>query len=786
MESAQELLPEAKYGSEVEREATVTPRSIAVALIGGGALGLVMSAQQPGLSLRERLVAASGSAASVGLGALALRGPLSLTGPARSAPAPFAVACYGGAAVSTALGGGHRTPAYFPAIVLTALGGGVGGNLATGRRGGAAVASAYLGGCGLTLKPWRNSLDRKEWWNVAAALGFLGSGIVGAIAGDLTLKMRALTDFAEREGETAGKAAMEKKAEKVTEEGADFLKLLTEVDEAFEHAPAVGKAAANLATALSSLRTVRTIPISHRRKSLATWPRLREIADDYNASAGNVQVELRAEMEPPPSASAPITDALCECATALIQNSANARPAGAVPVTATVSLDLSKEGRRKVLRMTVEDNAGGNPVPSSKWSHGLRTSSAAAEQLGGAFTLQAGEAGLRVVFEVPYVSSQEAGVTPTTFVREASEGRDSCLRALRRVTATQAVFIAFSTSEHEALLRRLGGIAALFAAGELVQRLPERSRATAAAPLGALAMSAFPGSGRPPLGGWACVMCAQASSSGRPNGGWLAAVSATVGATAVAGPERFSSALETTIGDRTFALVGALVGHSVWRGIVRLRKQEEALAGEEWQRQALSDLAAPERQKHNLLKPVEDAMGDEQWRMFETTDLGSRLVAQEKRLREAQIRLERLFRQGNPLQELQHQLARMLAPAPVRVFGEWPKRTVPQPKRELEAVRYRLGLIGLGQAIALRIRDYLPTSFLVPEQLQELQIHVEAIDDELDSELTRFTIVQVPFKASEHDQVDTIVADASRRAGGKTGRKVGNTFEVYVHNTSLR
>ncbi|MBS1894043.1 MAG: hypothetical protein JST59_22315 [Actinobacteria bacterium] len=688
--------------------------------------------------------------------------------------------------MSTAIGGGHRTPAYFPAILLTALGGGVGGNLATGRRGGAAVASAYLGGCGLTLKPWRNTLDRKDWWNVAAALGFLGSGIVGAIAGDLSLKMRALTDFAEREGEAAGRATMEEKAEKVTDEGKHFLELLGEVDRAFEHSPEVGEATADLATALSSLRTIRTIPTSEEQKSLATWPRLHEIADDYNATAGNVQVELRATTEPPPSASAPITDALCECATALIQNAANARPAGAFPVKAAVTLDLRKEGRRKVLRMTVEDNAGGSPVPSSKWSRGLLTSSAAAEQLGGAFSLEAGEAGLRAVFEVPYVSSRDAGVAPTTFVRQANEGRDACLRALRRVTATQAVFIALSTSERKALLKRLGGIAGLFAAGELVQRLPERSRASAAAPLGVLAMSAFPGPGRPPLGGWACVMCAQASSSGRPNAGWLGAISATAGATLVAGPERFSSAMETTIGDRTFALVGALVGHSVWRGILRLRGQEERLADEEWQRQALSDLAAPERQKHNLLKPVEDAMGGTQWRRFKSTDLGSKLVRQEGCLREAQRGLERLFRQGDPLRELQHQLARMLAPAPVRVFGEWPKRTVPQPKRELEAVRYRLGLIGLGQAIAVRIRDYLPTSFLLPEQLQELQIHVEVIDDEPNSELTRFTIVQVPFKASEHDRIDTIVADASRRAGGKTGRKVGNTFEVYVHNTALR
>jgi hypothetical protein len=128
----------------------------------------------------------------------------------------------------------------------------------------------------------------------------------------------------------------------------------------------------------------------------------------------------------------------------------------------------------------------------------------------------------------------------------------------------------------------------------------------------------------------------------------------------------------------------------------------------------------------------------------------------------------------------------MLAPAPVRLLGEWPVRTVPEQGRELEAVRYRLALIGLGQAIALRVRDYLPTSLLLPEPLQELQVHVEPLDETGDREHTRFTIVQVPFKALRHDRADAIIADASRRAGGDSGRRIGNSFEVSVHNTALR
>lgn len=786
MEDPRELPPEARYGPEVEREATAPPRSTGMALICGGLLGVAMSAQQPGLKLRERLFAAVGSAASLGLGALAIGGPLSLSGPARRAPSAFAGACYGSAAASVALGGGHQTPAYFPAVVLTALGSGVGGDVGAGARGGSAVGIAYLGGCALSLKPWQASLRREDWWNVAAALGFLGGGIVGAIAGDLNLKLRAFNDFAGREGEGASREAMEEAAAEVRRRGARFLGLLREVDEAFAEETAVLKATDELATALGSLRTVRTIPPAEERENLATWPRLLEIAEHYNRG-GNVHVSLMSGPGDPPAANAATTGALCESATALIQNAANARRAGRPPVAVEVSLavvpDPRGEKRRRFLRMTVEDDAGGDPPSPSEWGKGLSECRAAAEELGGAFVLERGQAGVRAVTEVRYVEGREQAPRSLAFSTQAEEGRDACLRALRRVTAAQALFIALSEStERRKLPRRLVAIGAVVTAGELLQRLPARAQSVVAGPLGAVAMSAFRGPGRPPLGGWAAVMCAQSAAAGQPELAWLSAVLATAGATAAAGPERFGAALPTTIGDRTFALLGAAVGASVHKGLAQLEDQEDRVADEAWRRHAHADLAAPVRLRHHLLEPLEDALGAARWREFDESDLGRRLEGTEGDLRSAQEGLERLLRAGDPLRELQHQLARLLAPAPVRLLGERPDRTDPRPGHELEAVRFRLGLIGLGQAIATRVRDHLPTSILLVEPLQELQIHVESGGEEQ----TRFTIVQVPFTASGHDRADAIVDVASRRAGGRAETRIGNSFQVFVHNSALR
>jgi hypothetical protein len=753
-----------------------------MALFAAGGLGLVMSAQQPGLKLRERLFAAGGSVASIGLGVLATRGPLSLSGPARRAPVPFAAGCYGMAAISAAFGGGHQTPAYFPAVVLTALGGGVGANLTAGRRSGAAVAAAYLGGCAATLQPWRKPVGRESWWNVAGALGFVGAGIVGAIAGDLNLKMRALTDFAEREAESAGRAEMEEAAARVRREGARFLDLLREVDAAFIDVPAVTAAAADIETALGSLRTVQTIPSSSECESLATLPRLQEIAESYNYGNGNVRVQLEGSANESPSANAAITGALCECATALIQNAANARQESqeAVVVRLGISLQKQRENRPR-LRMTVEDNAGGSQIPRSDWNTGLIESQADAQQLGGDFWLEQGTQGVRAVFEVPYVMGREDGPHPLTLKSEAIDGRDACLRELRRVTAGQAVFIAFSESRRKELPMRLALITTFFVVGELLQKLPSQVRGNLAAPLGTVAMSTFQGPGRPLLGGWAAVMCAQTGASGQPRHAWLAALAATGGATAVAGPERFSSALPTTIGDRTFALLGAAVGISVWKGILHVQDQEEQVADETWRRRAQADLAAPERLKHHLLKPVKEALGDARWQAFLSSGLGSKVGQAEEELREAQGRLERLLVAGDPLSELQHQLARLLAPAPVRVLGEWPTRTDPKPGHELEAVRYRLGLIGVGQALALYVLDNLPSTFFFPKRLQEVQIHVKPGRGR-----TRLSVVQVPFQASGRDRSHAIIDRALRRAGGKAGVRLGNSFEVYVHNTALR
>lgn len=792
-ESGHDLLELAQYGSEADREASVAPRSMAIALLAGGALSLAGGLSRSDLGRRRQGFALGGAAACLSLGAVALGGPLSLNGPARRAPVPFAVGCYAMASASTALGGGHETPAYFSSILLTALGGGIGGDRRTAVRGGVGVGLIYLAGCIGSLRPWSRPLDHEAWWDVAGACGFVGAGIAGAIAGDLTLKTRGLTDYVERETGSARREEIEQAALEVRSIGRHIDELVRKARAEYAENPEVREATADLATALASLESAEIAEPEEAQQVLGTWGRLQEIADRHNGRDGNARVVLESARRPP-LVDAATTSLLCECATALIQNSANARRPSADPVEVRLRLEADRRRlrpslRRTVrtgkLRLTVEDDASGNPVPEEDWGRGLTECRTAVDDLGGEIRLERGRAGLRVVLEVPYVKGRTHGNRALTFSRQGEQGRDEVLKALRHVTSLQALFVLLSTTQKERLPVRGAIVVGLLALGEFVQRADPRRRPALCAVLGAVGMSALAGPGRPPVGGWSAVMCAQAASSGERGGvalGWAAAISAAIGATAVAGPDRFGKALPTTIGDRTFALVGAAVGHGAKRGIEHLRRQEELVAGETWRRQTLRELATPSLQFHHFLEPLQDALGEEQWADFRATPVGRELrLLSEQGLGSALYRLGELLRSGEPLRDLQHQLARLLAPAPVRVTGEWPVATLPERGHEFEALRFRLGLIGVGQAIAERVRAYLPESLLFREPLQELRIQVEPSE-----RTTRFTIVQVPYQAPPRDRVDAVLDAAASRAGGKAEPAGNDRFPVIVHNSALR
>jgi hypothetical protein len=785
-----ELFPEARYDLDVERGASNVERGAGAALMLGGLFGLAAGTRAKSLSVPERRGAASSGVAIAVVGGLMAVRPTAVIAPARRSRGAFPMLCYATAVGSTAFGGGDETPAYFPAVMLTALSSGIIADPDWGLASSSLVALGYLAGCGRALAAKGKPLTREAWANVGLAVGFVGAGIGGAIAGELSLQSRALTDYGQREIEARETASSRHDVDQVAGEvrtlSREFLGLLPAVTTMFEGDESVGHATAKIATALASLHGADARldpPVTQRRRG--TLRLLRNTATRYNLRKGNVRVALKMPRLLPILLPWEITTALNDSMIALVQNSANARRSGDPPVEVNVTIERVRiprvSGRKRpCIRLTVEDKAGGKRISEQRWGTGLHSCRDVAGNLGGSFELHDGPHGLRAVMEVPYVKGDNDASASSTFAAYFEQGRDDALSRLRWVTAAQAAFIFLAEERPGSLRRNLAALGGLIGASHLPRLASGRTRSALEAALSVAAMGAFEGPGRPPLCGLACVLCASASGRGDAAIGMAGAIGGFLAALAVAGPERFGAGLGPTVGDRPFPLVGAIGGIPVWRALLNTRTQEDALANDVWRRQILSDLALASFAKHHFLEPLEDALGEDRWARLIETPLGSSLHAIDQRLSQARERLERLLAVGNPLQTLQHQLARLLAPAPVLMLGTKPTRVHPREGQEIEAIRYRLTLIRVGEGIAERVRQHLPPTLLGASRLQEVQLHVEPGDEK-----TAIEVIQVPFRAIKRRRERSRLAEACRDAGGDVKPRAGEGFTVSVDNTAL-
>jgi hypothetical protein len=792
MDALRELLPELRYApADVERDTSRAPQTASGALLLGGGLGLLGAMSDSRLGRSERAVAAAGSLSCMGIGILASRRPLPLMVPARTFPRPVAAALYIGAAGSTAFGGGHRSPAYFPAVLLTAIGSAIAASSnASSIAAGTIVASGYLAGCVRSISSSQQTTERELYSAASYACGFMGAGLVGSVAGELTLRARVLSDYAARERAAAssgsGRAGIDQKSKLVRECGRDFLRVLTQVDEAFSDAQAVSQATSSIRTALASLRNADTqLSEDEENERLGSWRRLERAINRYNHESGDARILFEVALDQRRSIDAESTGVLLDCVVVLIQNAANARSGRPQPVNVTVRIRRVRSWLRAhedQIVMSVEDDASGTPPESDLWRTGLWACDRRARECRGTFGLEPGTRGVRAVVTIPYIPSRTTGTRSRTYTVEYERGRENALAALRAVTAAQAAFLVLHRGRN--LASSAVRAAAIVGAGEICERrLPSRARELARPCLAVLAMGAFSGEERPPMGGWAATMSASAAANGAVKSAWLSAGLAMAAATARAGHERFRSGLPVTLFDRGFALVGAGSGLVVWKGLKALEDQESQVGGEAWRRKLLLELARPALDEHHFLEPLERAIersSPDGWSRFTKTPLGIELAGSRQRVLDAQHALADLLRSADPIEALQAQLARLLQPAPVTVVGERPQYVLPDEGGEIDAVGYRLGLVGLGQALAETVRAHLPPTILGRNRLRELRVELRPGDRQ-----TRLDIVQVPFEALNRDRTNAALDAASREAGGRAQVSSSERHIVYVHNSAL-
>ena len=792
MEALPELLPELRYRSaDVERYAVGAPRTASGALLLGGCLGLFGVIADAQLTRAERVYAAAGSLTCAGLGVLAGWMPMPLMVPARSLPGPASAACYSAALASTAFGGGHRSPAYFPAVLLAAVGSAIASSSRTvSATAGSIVATGYVAGCARTIARCPDPAARELYSAASYACGFVGAGLVGAVAGELTLRARVLSDYAARERESvqfgSGRAAIDEQAGKVRDRGRDFLEVLAAIDREFYSSGAVATATASIVTAMASLRNADTqLSKEEENERLGSWRRLARTIAEYNRETGDVLATLDLAVDADGSVDAESTSVLLDSVIVLIQNAGNARGTRSDPVRVTVRVtrerSFLRSGDDRIV-MSVQDDAGGTSPPKSLWRTGLWECDRRAFECGGSFGFAPAQGGVRAIVALPYLPSRTGEARARTYTAEYEQGRDAALGVLRAVTAVQAVFLIAYRGRDVISSMVLG--AATMGVGEACEHsLSVRGRELARPILALAAMAAFAGEERPPLGGWAATMCASSAANGAIRRSWLSAGLAMAGSIARAGPDRFGSGLPTTLVDRAFALVGAGSGMIVWRGLKGLEALETQLGGEAWRRKLLIDLTRPDVDHHHFLQPLQEtieASSPGAWQTFIESPLGGRLLDVRKEVRDAQRELARLLRTSDPVLALQAQLARLLQPVPVKVHGSRPSYTLPDDGKENDSVGYRLGVVGVGQALAEAVRDHLPTTILGRGRLRELRVELRP-----GQRRTRVDVVQVPFAAPARDRSSATLDAASREAGGRAEISSTDRHTVYVHNSAL-
>jgi two-component sensor histidine kinase len=785
-----QLLPDLSYSpEEVERGSSATSRSLAVALVLGGALG-AFGTGPASIRRREVVAAAAGSIACAALGLLALRSPAPWILAARRRPVDFALACWGGAAASTAFGGGHQTPAYFPAVLLTAVGSGGIANTRGSALPGVGVGIAHLAGCAASRHRGRSLSARGMMVSAAHSVAFPGSGIVGGLAGRLALRGRILSDALAREARAretgAGKAQVDEVAAQIPELSAAVLRVLPRIAARYPESPGVADATAAMETALSTLRGAELRQqLADEVEPLDSWRRLRAQVEGYNLRTTNVRTRLSLELDQRETVGAAVVGTLMDCVSALVQNAANAGAGRERPVEVTVTVRREQRPRRGWTRdsedmvvMAIEDDAGATEAPDeSDWGGGLTHSDRQAQLLGGKLRLAVGTEGLRAAVELPWLASNSrAASRALTFSRQYTEDAERAFRDMSAITLVQALL--FTAGRRGFRPRQLAAPLGLWCAGELADRALEgRRRDLVESALGIVGMTMFSGPERPPAGGYASLLTTQVAARGSVPLAVGAALLQTAGALAVAGRRRFESDADGSVADRVFALVcvGAGVGERL--GYEAVRRREESLGGEAWRRRMLMDLARPGRDEHHFVWPLRDALGATAWGEFEVSDLGGEYRVARAALVSAQSRLEALMRRGDPLRGLQDQLARLFAPAPVKVHGVRP-RVAPPVGGELDAVAYRVALVGLGHQIAEKVWRCLPDDWRSVGRLRELRLDVHP-----ERGRTRIEVLQVPYREGCRDRADTALDAAARLAGG-AAEIAGDRFAVYIDSTA--
>ena len=726
----------------IELEAAVVPADAdpgvlgvyqggALAVAGGAVFGLWMSVQEQRLSGRQRLVALAANGATIAFGLAGTARPAWLSRTLRRRlPAPT-LPLAGLAAIAGSAP--DRSPMYFPAVMLTALGAGA----TTPRRGaviGGLAGTAYVGLVLAQRRPWRDP-DRQIWWNVAMLPAFTMAGPVGSLIGDAALAVRALERARARDRRTiqqAGespRAALQRTARQTEQ-------IAQELDELLLRAARFvcddAEAQSQLEAAVDAVREDThhlllgpVLIAAARGEPLDLLTAVGSITGSYERALRMipVAVDLQSDVPEGRAIDGRTTAVLLRLLKVALDNCERQLRLSAAGHGGTragaVTIRLRERAAR--LELEVEDDGRGVAPPRTEWSTGLLESHAQVRALGGSLRLEQGETGVRLGAEVPLSPVRirplpEAGGAVGAGLDAAVVKAEKLLRISNAIGALGC----FMTAERRGAAANCG--AGFFAAAGLDELLVQRGRRArwhADASLAFVGLL-WPAGGRPASGWVGAELFLRALRRGARETAWATALStAALGMSAMR--VRRSVGAARIAENVLFPAVCAASGLGAREARRRLARAEAETVLLRERSELVESLAYTVRLKHDVIKPVRRSKA---WRQgLDETELGSELNRIGEKVDILVRELKESIVVAEPLREFQEHLATRLSPVPVTVSGELPRLVSLQAsvgsgdsgrgrEQTLERARQSIALTALADKCAAQILRRYPPSLL--------------------------------------------------------------------------
>jgi hypothetical protein len=800
-----EILPR-RSSADQDREMLVAYQGgsliSAVAALGG----LYMTSQES-LDPRQRTYARIAGVGTAGLGVLALTTPVQLAKLLRRRVNPWTLPTLGLLAVAKS--GGNRSPMFFPAVTLSALGGGRLGAFRWPRQTASGIMGLLLGGAYAFIaigskRPWHSGWDMALLWNLGVAPTFAVSPMIGGEIGELALSIRRLERARDRDrdallslaGESRAdsgfrgrlRAALGKRSVKqppaeggllTLRELADRTRALTgQLEEALlaiASVPRPSAAQREIAEAVAKIREgiehhllAPTLVSAARNEPVDLVAALNEVLDVYRNGwkALGIELTLESNVAEGRMTNARVVSVLIRALKVGVDNAFEHRTRD----LRSIHCRLTVIGKEVTLRIC--DDGGGDNVPRSAWGKSLSETEAQVKALGGDLDLLAADGGLELSVQVPSSPLEGPlldGGTPVS--DRADRAFDHCFSLLVPSNAFAGVMGCLTAGRSGA--KHAAAFIALAAIDRIWHDRRPGDQLRPALVLPAVA-SLWP-QGGVPAGGWiGAELFFQSFRRRRTDAIALTAVTA---ATLVASGLRVRGTIDRgrfveNVAFSPFCSLAALAPRYLRSRLIRA--EHEALSLRE-RAELIETLARAARLDHDVTKPLRSS-GAWYGGGIKNSEAGQKLLRLSGDLDDLVHELLARIAVADPIQELQHHLQMRLDPVAVLVAGHRPVGLARPTEQAVQTAREHLALVALADNLADWLLRRFPPGLNGRSALREVTIAVSPVDEEKVRVALRPHPSGTPFERDVSGLVSALVPlDGEMEEGFEDG---GMTFTV--------